>query len=375
MMTVNNLQGIMPSHLRELGSTDTLIALYSNLPNFVLIAFVILTSLVSIRNYRLLLVRIGFILAAMASVGSWYFAQNLMMLILLRGVFAIAFAVEFSLLFGLMYDQVEESQRRSGASIFGISGLLTASLGNQISEAYFKAHAVADLLLIISIPALLGLVFSFFLQDQQAFSLKSSNPGTTSTNKLRIPFPLLMPLIFLSLAFGGAFGGFYTFLSRITETIFDGPIIASFWTAFTITSIIQRLLLNPILDKIPRTLLLLLSYGSSLIAYILYPNLQGPVTVIILGILYGTTHSLLFPTLSASFVDLSPDQKNRANNLFLGLFVGGQILFSFLMGLISDYIDLLLSPWLVAVTLTLAIVVSIIWGGKPRDAFIAKAEA
>jgi MFS family permease len=161
MMMVNNLQGIMPSHLRALGSSDTLIALYSNLPNILLIVFVLITTGISVRRYRLFLVRSGFIVAAIAALGSWYFANNLLLLIVLRVFFALAFALEFSLLFGLMYDQVGEKQRRSGASIFGISGLLTASPGNWISEAFFKSSSVSALLLLITLPALLGLILSF----------------------------------------------------------------------------------------------------------------------------------------------------------------------------------------------------------------------
>jgi MFS family permease len=133
------------------------------------------------------------------------------------------------------------------------------------------------------------------------------------------------------LAFGGAFGGFYTYLSRVTETIFGLPEIASFWTAFTITSIILRLRPQPGHRQNTPPSLLLLSFGCSLLAYTLYPGLSALWQVIVLGALYGITHSLLFPTLSASFVDLAPEQKNQANNLFLGLFTGGQILFSFIM--------------------------------------------
>jgi MFS family permease len=357
MMMVNNLQGIMPSHLRALGSSDTLIALYSNLPNILLIVFVLITTGISVRRYRLFLVRSGFIVAAIAALGSWYFANNLLLLIVLRVFFALAFALEFSLLFGLMYDQVGEKQRRSGASIFGISGLLTASPGNWISEAFFKSSSVSALLLLITLPALLGLILSFFLQDKVADETEPQGANT-----LRIPFPQLFPLILLSLAFGGAFGGFYTYLSRVTETIFGLPEIASFWTAFTITSIILRLVLNPVIDKTPRRLLLLLSFGCSLLAYTLYPGLSALWQVIVLGALYGITHSLLFPTLSASFVDLAPEQKNQANNLFLGLFTGGQILFSFIMGMISDNIDLLLAPWFMVGIMILGIVISTFWG-------------
>jgi len=357
IMMVANLQGILPSHLNGLGASDTLVAVFFHLPNVCVILLVVFSAHLPIFRKRVPLVRIGFLLAMIAAIGSFLGIHSLWALLFFRLLFGMAYALEFALLFGMMYEWVSPGRRRTGAAIFGISGLLTGALGSMPSQYFFEIQQMSSLYLLIFITSLTGAVLSLSV---------TKTPEGRATEKQEPPRRPALPWLpfFLALAFGGAFGGLWTFVSRMSQFRLGHAEISSFFVAFTMVSVTSRVTIGLILDKIPRKLILLVAFSFAFGAYFLFSRYQSNLELLVMGVMYGITHSLLFPTLSATFVDWFPEGKQWSTNLYLGVFTSGQIFFSLIMGQISDHFGLGKIPFIMMGVFALALALILFQGHK-----------
>ena len=69
--------------------------------------------------------------------------------------------------------------------------------------------------------------------------------------------------------------------------------------------------------------------------------LHNDFQLVVTGFLYGIGHSILFPVLSTQFVNSGEEhEKITLNNTFIAVNVAGNVVFAFILGIISDFFGL-----------------------------------
>jgi MFS family permease len=107
--------------------------------------------------------------------------------------------------------------------------------------------------------------------------------------------------------------------------------------ALALIAVAIRLLIYKQIDKISSKVLFLIALSAIFLAMFLLLFLNSFLFLFIIGLIYGTGHSILFPTLSTSFVKYAKEkEKVIFNNIFLAYYIAGQLIFPSIMGLGGD---------------------------------------
>jgi MFS family permease len=159
--------------------------------------------------------------------------------------------------------------------------------------------------------------------------------------------------------FGGGFGIIITFLPNFirTDTVLN---YSWFFVTYTAVLIGMRLFFMKRIAAAQTNLLVAAAFFAGAVMNMLL-NFPGTVAwLVIVGILYGITHGLLYPVLNAHVVNLAPQQeRGRANALFSAVFNGGMMVFACGLGFVIDYYGNYLAAFNVCAVASMAAAVMI----------------
>ena len=248
----------------------------------------------------------------------WYYLPRL-----LQGVFM---ALGFPLVFTWALELCPPNKRQVALAWFGIGGLLANSLGPTLTEIVLSLagdpNNPANYLYVFIMTTVFHLMaLGVFLTVDNT---RADNAGGTTLGMT----PLLrrretLYTIFIGMSFGGMFGSLMSFGKNFTVHIGLEYVSVLLW-AYTIGAILSRIFIQQITRHINEVHLIpagLLGLG---LTFLLLGHSWDYWTIGAMGLFYGFSHGVLYPTLFVRFINYQqPNEMGRATSLFQGFFAVG----------------------------------------------------
>jgi MFS family permease len=231
---------------------------------------------------------------------------------------------------------VPSKVRLAGFAIFGLMGQIPGSLSIIWAEFLLNQEGIFWVLISSFVSFGISFVLLLFIKERK------NNKNAPSDSQINKPQPKLadflpiiknkklFPYFFWVLCLGYTFGTILSFLPQVLES--NGlSEIRDFFIFYPITVIAIRLLFSRFFDKASRYKVIGLPIICLPISLLFLPEVTCYTLLIIPGILYGIAHGVLFPVLTASMIDFSPNHfRGRMTLLFqtflnLGLFLAANI--------------------------------------------------
>jgi MFS family permease len=138
---------------------------------------------------------------------------------------------------------------------------------------------------------------------------------------------------------GFIFSSFFNFISDYLKGMNILP-VSIFFQAYTASLILIRIFIIKKMDRWNKKAVIttgfFIGFAGLLTAFGIF-YMQNIYMAAIAGMFYGIAHSLLYPTVNSSFIELTPHRKGKANIMFVISFYGGVFLASFIDGIIADF--------------------------------------
>lgn len=328
--------GVIPPFLSELGASKSYIGLFMNTNALALVLYVLFFGHLVNRINKKSFLTAGFALMLFTMVGMYFFHTNLAALAFLKILSSISFAFGFTMIFTIAHALVPDDKRTAFIALFGISGLSASPVGSLISEGISDNIGPQYLYLATAVIAVLAIIFSRLLYDPTEIK-----PGDKLGRKISLKEFFsqkeFYPLILLTFIFGGIFATFTTFIPNFSKEQLGETNISNFFISFSITAVVIRLVFFRVFDKLPRKVLFIIAFSAGLCGMVMIQFLNFKWMLLCIGFFYGICHSLLFPTLSAEFVQKAKsDAKAQATNIFLAFNFFGPLSLSVLLGFLGD---------------------------------------
>jgi predicted MFS family arabinose efflux permease len=335
---------LVPPYLTDKGATKLFVGFFMNTPALSLLLFVLIFSrFTNLFDRKKFLVG-GNILFFLCHIAMYFLAENIWLLLFLRMVSSISFAFGFSMHMSLVYDVLPASRRAGGIAFFGISGLLASPLGSRLAEFCIDMGQTRWLFLVAGGCGLTAAFVALALkQPKQEQHAPDSIPLTVWGILSR---RTLFFLIVVSVIFGGIFSIFVTFIPDYTNLVLGSANLSSFFIPYAGMAITSRLLFAGIMHRFSAVKLVRFALFLSVIAMGFMVKIYSIWQISAIGLLYGLAHAILFPCLSATFINQSgPAEKAVYNSAYLSLLMSGQILFPALLGMVADAVGYFLPGW------------------------------
>ena len=345
-----NSMNMLPAYLAWLGAGTALIGAFNTVPILVLVLLVFLQLLRGRTFHKLRMLQAGFLTTVIGAAGMIIFRGNLPVMFLFFLLTGLSYGAGFTNIFSMMYDIVPEEKRRSYAALFGISGMMTSGFAAIIAQLLYNRVSPHAIFLIPLLFSAAALVLSTRI-DTECYVMIETESFTFSGFRKKKG---INRLIFQAVAFGGGFGVFKTFIPLFTQQRLGVVDITRFFSFFTIVGIFYRLVFSRFMDRFPRRQI----QGTGFILMILTIIAMGLITkqsqLYIMGAVYGMAHSMLFPTLSAKFVDIGEENRAAYNNIYLAVFTAGVTVSATGLGIMAEFLGLECIPYAIAVVLAAA---------------------
>lgn len=240
-----------------------------------------------------------------------------------RVLHGFAMAALFSGFFTVAADVAPVSRLTHSLAIFGISGMLPVSLAGLLGDLVLASGTYADLFVVAAALAAVALLVSVPIPETRPDDAAVARGFFHSARQ-----PDLLPVWLVGLGFAIALSSYFAFLKTFVLDTGIGS-VGTFFTAYAITAIVERVLLGWVPDRLgPKRTLLpsLLTLAAGLGAL---GSSTGPATLALAGVLCGAGHGFAFPVLSGLVVSRArPAERGAAISAFtalfdLGLLVGG----------------------------------------------------
>lgn len=310
----------------------------------------VLTSLTSRLARKKLLLAIMIVFIIGNSIAA--FANSIEILLIARIISALAHGVFMSIGSTIAADLVAEDKRASAISIM-FTGLTVATitgvpLGTFIGglmgwRAAFVAIVIIGVLALIAnlflIPAVIGKGTVMRFRDQ---------------GKLLANGRLLLILAITALGYGGTFV-VYTYLSPLLHDItgFSENSVAAILLLYGIAIAIGNIIGGKAADRNPLKALLTMFIIQAVILLILTFTIPSPVAGLVTIFFMGLFAFMNVPGLQVYAVILAeryvPEAKDVASSLNIAAFNAGIALGAYLGGIVTDSIGLIHTPWIGAV--------------------------
>jgi MFS family permease len=258
------------------------------------------------------------------AIGPWIYA--------IRVLHGVAEAMLFTALFTYAADWVPSGRRTQGLALFGVSGMLSMSLGGLLGDRILAHGSYHELFLAALGFAVLALVVSLPLRDHVRVGSADEEPSRGFVAALRQPD--LIPLWWIGGVFAIALASVFAFLKRyVMETGLST--VGEFFSAYTGAAIFLRVFLGWLPDRIGPKRVLVPALLCLATAFLLLGSAANERDVVIAGALVGLGHGFTFPILFGMLVTRARDaDRGSAMAIFTALFDLGVVVGGPLFGLV-----------------------------------------
>lgn len=327
-----NSLNILPAYLSTQGASKVYTGLYMNISTLALVLFIFLFTKIVERLGKKRFLLIGFSFAIFANLMQFFFAHNLLLLLIFRIIGSFSYAAGFTINSAQIFEIIPKEKRTGGFALYGISGILSNPVGSLIGE-YFLHHSRAEYLFLVSACfVLVAALFAFMTHYPEHHERMPSK-----TMKHILQYKGIIILISLAFIFGGAWSILATFLPQITAERIQQANLSAYFIAFSIITILSRIFFSGFIDKLSKKALIIFAFSVITFGLSLVPGLHKYWQLFLIGGFYGLGHSILYPVLSTLFVNTGREsEKYMLNNTYTAFNTLGTLFFSTLLGLLGD---------------------------------------
>lgn len=223
-------------------------------------------------------------------------------------------------------------RRGEALGVFGLSFFVPTALGGWLGEFVIGRAGYDGLFLSAVVIAFLAGLFPLGMAEPKG---ASRLPVTSLLDFLSRSYLIPNSAAFL---FGTAFGSIFTFLP-VFLLIRKISSIGVFVVVYALAVVGTRTLGRSLADRLPRERLALLSLLLLGIGIFSIPFVGGHVGLSVVGLVSGTGHGVLFPSLSALILDRSgPEKGGMAMAMFTGAFDMGLVTGAAAFGYVAQYL-------------------------------------
>ncbi len=254
-------------------------------------------------------------------------------LMLLRVIHGIGLAICFTAIFTFIIDLIPPERLNEGIGIFGISGLVGLAVGPAFAELVIEMGGFSALFLCSTLLAALGLLLHLPVKELQR-PLAESSSDNGFFKLLMQPKHLIIALLTGLFGFGlAATGNFVAPLAEQNGISF----ISSYYLAYSAAAVGIRFVVGRIADRFGEAQLIPWGILLAAAGLFLLPYCDSSALLVISGLLFGTGHGLLFPSLNAMAVrGEAYADRGKVTGIFTGSIDGGIFVGSLMLGLIGD---------------------------------------
>lgn len=327
-----NAFSLLPLYIKTLGGTESQIGWVMGSYSLTAILGQPLAGALVDRFGRKRFLLLGSALGILASVGFAFSTHMDARFIFFRILQGIGYSTFYVANLTLVAEIVPSSRRGEAVGLFGISGLITIALSPALGEQVIHRAGYSVFFLAAAVAATGCLLTSLAFRNIASMPREAASSGPS----FLIPPVRILPPILLSLVFGLTSGAVFVFLPTYA-TQAGLPRIGGFYIAYSVAAIGIRLACGRLSDRWGRRRVILpalLLMGSGTLGLVW---LVSPVGLLLVGMLTGMAHGLLFPALSAYAIDLADsEERGRSIGAFTTAMLLGHALASFIFGIVAE---------------------------------------
>jgi len=328
-----NSTSLLPPYLVSLGAGQGYVGLYNTLGIWLIVVAVVFFGRPLVNLPRVATLRWGYVCLLISYLGSWLWADQLLVLMLVKVVGSLGWVFSATLMVSLLLDLTPAHQRAGGIAVFSIAGMLTNPVTTLAGEAVFQTWGGPALFVLGGAFAVVTLGWSFLLREPQVTRVDEA-PASFWTVVVRRE---LRPLVVLAFAFGVFYSALSSFLPHHTLVTLGRANLSAFLVPFSVVSVVLRFTLGRTFDRHPPRRFLSLSFLAVLVAMVLLLLPASWPWIAAAGVCYGLGHSVLYPLLNTLFVQAGgEDQKAVYSNVYLVANLLGAVVTTPLLGFLGD---------------------------------------
>lgn len=327
-----NAFSLLPLYIKTLGGTESQIGwIMGSYSLTAILGQPLAGALVDRFGHKRFLL-LGSALGMLASVGFAFSTHMDARFVLFRILQGIGYSTFYIANLTLVTEIVPPSRRGEAVGLFGISGLMTIALSPALGELVIHRAGYSVFFLVAAVSAAGCLLTSLAFRHLSITSRGAVSPSLS----FLIPSVHILPPILLTLVFGLVSGAVFVFLPTYA-TLAGLSRIGGFYVAYSVAAIGIRLTCGRLSDRWGRRRVILpalLLMGSGTLSLVW---LISPIGLLLVGMLTGMAHGLLFPTLSAYTIDLADsEERGRSIGAFSTAMLLGHALASFIFGVVAE---------------------------------------
>lgn len=254
-------------------------------------------------------------------------------LMLLRVIHGVGIAICFTAIFTFIVDLIPAERLNEGIGMFGTSGLIGFALGPALAELVIDFGGFAALFICSALLAGCGLLLH--LPVKEVKRPPADRSGSNGFFRLLTQRKHLLIALMAGI-FGFGVAATSTFVAPLAEQRGIG-FISSYYLAYSAAAVGIRFFAGRIADRFGESQLL--PWGIALAAAGMFylPDCDSSALLVISGLLSGTGHGLLFPSLNAMAIrGEAYEVRGKVTGIFTGSIDGGAFVGSLLLGLIGE---------------------------------------
>jgi MFS family permease len=326
------LMATLPLYAKELSGSNVLAGMMiTSLTISALIFRPVFGPLIDTRGRKLILVT-GAVLFVVVSL-SYQFAQTVLLLILLRLVNGIGFSAHTSAAGTIISDLTPKARLSEGIGYYGISVIVGTAIGPALGLYFAKAAGYSTLFLVVFFFWLLALIISLFINYEKKVP-KSPDHAARKKEKFVERTAILPSLIMFFVCL--TFGAVITFLPSfgVAREIVG---IGAFFTVYSITVLISRLMTGKIADRHGFRIVLVPSLIALVIAMVILAFAGSLMMVLVAAVFFGIGFGTSYPITNAIIIKRCPaDRRGAATSTLLAAMDIGIGLGAFVWGFVVE---------------------------------------
>ncbi|MBN2040024.1 MAG: MFS transporter [Spirochaetes bacterium] len=327
---------LFPVFLKDMGASESFIGIMSSTDRiFTLITTLAFATFIRGRN-KMKILRAGYVILVITFASYLLISSLTWYILIIRMIHGIGFAMAMVMGGNIIFDIVPLENAAEAIGIYGaiasLSNAISPFVGEVLLSNGFSFHFIFFISVIL---VFVSLLLTFIIPKIQAKDDKA-DPVKTGFLYLFKNSGFLNVSI-LSFIFGGAFGVITTYLPNfiLATTNFK---FSYFFVIFIAVLVIIRFRIIGRISMIEKNKLLIFMFVTGMLTNILLNHLNSMYIFILISVLYGLTHGILYPILNTMMVGLVPEShRSKANAFYAACFLGGGMIFSLILGFLIDY--------------------------------------
>lgn len=259
-------------------------------------------------------------------------------LLLLRVVHGVGLAICFTAVFTFVADIIPEGRLNEGIGMFGISGLIGMAIGPALAEPIMENFGFSAFFVAASVLAGTALLLHLPIKVEE-------HPEQHLVNDAPSFFTLLRQRKFmivggLSMIFGFGLAATGNFVAPLAQerSLAD---ISLYYVVYSGAAIGIRFIAGRLADRVGEAVVLPWGLSMAVAGLLLLPLVNGHILLVVCGLLFGTGHGLIFPTISSMAVRNEPYAvRGKITGIFTGGIDSGIFVGSLILGVVGEWVGL-----------------------------------